>query len=67
MFRLNNVRHVEGAVPLEGEREEALSAALAQLHGRLMSPVLDLSQADIHSLDGSPGAARPEGLGGLGR
>jgi tetratricopeptide (TPR) repeat protein len=58
MFRMAGERHCEISVPASGNEDEVAAVALRQLHERVMSPTLDLSQIDINSLDGSPSALR---------
>ena len=47
--------HFEGTVLTTVE--DAAAYAVKRFYERLMSPLLDLSQGDINSLDGSPSAA----------
>jgi tetratricopeptide (TPR) repeat protein len=55
MFRAAGERHCQVGVTLSGQAD-AVADALRQLHRKMMSPTLDLSQVDINSLDGSPSA-----------
>lgn len=55
-----------GATPLPDPSEAAWLAAFDAFNDKLMSPTIDLNQADINSLDGSPAAERGrEKLDGL--
>jgi len=63
LYRRHQALHGCAEVPLEGEDEDAIiEEASASFHDLVMSPKLDLSQADVRSLDGSlaTGKAREE-------
>jgi tetratricopeptide (TPR) repeat protein len=53
MFRAAGERHCQVSVALSG-KADAVADTLKELHRKVMSPALDLSQVDINSLDGSP-------------
>ena len=58
VFRLNRSRHLTHAVTIEKDANSAAVASYTELHDRLMRPLIDLTQLDIGSLDGSPESLR---------
>ena len=60
MYRSNRTRHLYERLAIGDDETQTVDAALNRFYRRLMSPVLDLMQADIHSLDGSPVAVQSQ-------
>ena len=57
MFRNDRSRHLEILVPISSE-EGFVETTVELFHQRFFQPLVELTQADLGSLDGSPVAAR---------
>ncbi len=57
MFRSDRSRHLELEVPISSD-EGFIEATVEQFHQEFFQPLVELTQADLGSLDGSPIAAR---------
>jgi predicted Zn-dependent protease len=57
MFRNDRSRHLELVVPIVDE-EGFAATTVAQFHQKFFQPLVELTQTDLGSLDGSPVAAR---------
>jgi tetratricopeptide (TPR) repeat protein len=64
MSRLGQERHFQDRVPVKGEEEEVVAAAVKAFYQKMMSPTLHLSEADINLLDGpATGANAQQAIG----
>jgi hypothetical protein len=58
LYRAHNALHACAETPIKVEEDATTFDASKAFHAVIMSPKLDLTQADIRSLDGSPSTGR---------
>jgi tetratricopeptide (TPR) repeat protein len=58
LYRRLDALHGCATAPISKDQDETVSTASKAFHDMIMSPKLDLTQADIRSLDGSPTTGR---------
>ncbi len=58
LYRRHDALHGCAEAPIEDDEDAAIAEASARFHDLIMSPKLDLSQADVRSLDGSLATGR---------